>query len=529
MLGTLKQGRQTYNPLWGYALTLCLGLAATTWLGLITFKWLGLSLLTLVYMLWILWAAYFLPGLTAMFTVFLAVILINYFFIDPRFTLRIGSVQSWGMLSVFSVVAITVSHLMHKLKQQAMQAQLAAKQAAFFQSLAQTLSSHSSVNQSLQAACDLLHQTFDWQIRIVSVDAALNILHIAGDDRLEVSAASVQWAIDYQRAIGAGTPDWSMLTMCIVPFKQPLHEVLVVARPQSLTQSSYFSDIHFLQTVVEQCTVTTLKLRQQHALAEATEQMREDAFKKTLLTALSHDMRTPLTAILGATNVLSDPHIPLAAEQRLQLLQSIQSEADYLNHATENILTLVKLEAGERTLRCEWQSLHEVIQHVAQRYQQRRPAETIVVDTLTVNPAVLVNIDAILVAHALSNLVDNALQWRALQTPITLQLTQNDHRLAVTVMNIGAGFSKGFDIAAFQSHPTPKHSGRGFGLGLHIVQTIMHLHHGHLHHGQQLVETGTASTISDEECPNNPTPLYDTWVTMSFPVNSAQASLAVPE
>ncbi|MDT7850188.1 DUF4118 domain-containing protein [Methylophilus sp. VKM B-3414] len=470
----------SHRPDWQYQLVLWSGMALTTWVGVWHFASLGVTLLTLLYMLWVLWAAYFLHFATAMLTAIAAVLLINYCFIEPLYTLRVASLQSWVMLIVFAVLALTVSRAMQQLKRQRQQAQLAAQQSRFFQSLAEVLSSHLSVAALLQAACQHVQQGLGWQVCVVQLAPDMQLQRLAGESTLLVQPSSVQWALDYQRAIGAGTQDWPALGQCLLPFGFPQHEVLVVAVP-----ADHVPDLHFLQRLVQQCADATLKLRQQIALADAARETTEAQFKKSLLTALSHDMRTPLTAILGAANVLADQEITLAPAQSSQLLQSIQAEAGYLSQATENILTLVKLEAGERALHREWQSLQEVIQHVMHRYLQRTPPVSLAFAAVAEGEEWLVHMDAVLVAHALSNLVDNALQWRSTETPVALQLAREGDWLVLSVINEGPGFAPDFEIASFHSRRPAGSGSRGFGLGLSIVNTIMQLHQGQLQLTQQ--------------------------------------------
>ncbi|MEZ0210163.1 MAG: sensor histidine kinase, partial [Methylophilus sp.] len=287
-----------------------------------------------------------------------------------------------------------------------------------------------------------------------------------------VQATSVEWALDFNRPVGAGTNDWPTLGYCLLPFGFPQREVLVLDAAVTLP------DLHFLQLLTHQIAQAYTKLSQQMALAQAELSASEANFKKTLLTALSHDMRTPLTVILGAANVLTDRKIPLTAGQSQQLLQSIQAETTYLSQATENILTLVKLDAGASSLQLDWQSPQDVIQHVVSRYQRRSPPEALQVNVS--DEEVLVRMDAVLVAHALANLIDNAICWRRAESAIEVTLSINQAWLQISVLNEGPGFAEGFAISAFAPHTQRPTGTRGFGLGLSIVNTVMQLHQGKL-------------------------------------------------
>jgi two-component system, OmpR family, sensor histidine kinase KdpD len=317
---------------------------------------------------------------------------------------------------------------------------------------------------------------FGWQVSVVQLAEDGKLIRLAGMSTQDVQANSVQWALDYQRAIGAGTADWPELETCLLPFGFPQREVLVVRARRTLP------DLHFLRLLTHQVAQATIKLRQQIALAEAKREASEANFKKTLLTALSHDMRTPLTAMLGAINVLADRQITLDKVQSDQLLHSLQAEATYLTQATENILTLVKLDAGASSLHLDWESPQEVIQHVAHRYMQRTPPVPLRVSLPVANAPqeVLVKMDAVLMAHALANLVDNALQWCEADSAVEIVMTISSAWLELSVLNQGPGFPPEFSISAFAARKQPAAGTRGFGLGLSIVDTVMQLHAGEL-------------------------------------------------
>lgn len=132
MTGNFDHRALSTSPYWQVGLVLVVGLALVTSLGLYYFAALGVTVITLLYMLCVLWAAYFLRFADALFTAVIAVLLINFCFIEPRYTFGIASLQSWVVLIVFAILAITVNQAMQQLKQQRQQAQQAALQSSFF-------------------------------------------------------------------------------------------------------------------------------------------------------------------------------------------------------------------------------------------------------------------------------------------------------------------------------------------------------------------------------------------------------------
>lgn len=471
-LTALRQ--RTWSRIWPFAS--CLGLlAATTGCGVAYVQSLGLTVIALLYLLCVLWAAYFMRFALALLVAVSAFLLINFCFIEPRYTLQVASLQSWLMLGVFAIVAFTVSSVMQQLKTQTRQAQQAARESQFFQSLAELFAAQHSPQALLEAGCQHVNAVFGLQVSVLAVataEAPLQVL--AGDARVaqQLPPSSVQWALDFNRAIGAGTADWPALSHCLMPFGFQQREVLAIAAHAQLP------GLDFLRLLAHQFAQAYVTLQQQSALAQSELRVSEATFKKTLLTALSHDMRTPLTAIAGAANVLTDPHIPLASAQSRQLLHSIQAESGYLIHATENILTLVKLESGPASLHLDWQLLEDVVEHVVQRYRSR--ALAVPIEVHVHDSGHLVKLDAMLVAHALANLIDNALVWHQGESAVEVHLRIQAAGMALSVTNDGPGFPAGFEVAAFVHAAQRPAGSRGFGLGLLIVHTVMDIHHGQL-------------------------------------------------
>lgn len=468
-------------------------LGLITWLGQLYFAALGVTAVILLYLLCVLLAAYLTSFVYAMAIAILAFLLINYCFIEPRFTFQIGSAQSWLVLTVFAVIAFTVSSVMQRLKIQTLHAQNAAQQSHFFQSLAELFSNQSDPQQLLDAGCRHVVETLGITIGIVRLDQASTALeYLAGHTQafLHMQTASVQWALDFNRPIGQGTADWPALGACILPFAFGQTEAMLV------TFENQAFDLDFLKLLTHQFAQAYARLNQQKALVQAEIAASEANFKKTMLTALSHDMRTPLTAIIGAANVLRDPEIQLDRDASQRLLESIQAESYYLTQATENILTLVKLEGGADSLSLDWQLPEEIVQHVIKRYQAR--ATSIPVIAQISCRGILLRLDAILVAHALANLIDNACHWQQVAQPVLVTMTASADWLSITVINQGPGFAPGFKITPFMSHAKHASGARGFGLGLMIVQAVMEMHQGRLE---------LESSVSEPTC-----------VTMRFPV-----------
>ncbi len=518
-------------------------LMAVTLMGLHWYNQLGLGALSMLFQLCVL-AAAVLAGLRlALFSALAAVLLINYYFIAPTHTFQIDSIQSWLLLLAFALVAVFASAIIQQLKQQRLQAMQAAAAAHCLQSLSSVCAAQVSTTALLEAGLRQLAQSLANNVTLLQLkaDGKLAVLasHAADGATSEgvvppdCTANSVQWVLDFERPLGAGTTDWPEYAITLWPFSQianPTHALPAAHLPTSTSQPRLALllqgpppalPLQVVRLAVQQLALAYYKLLAQLAQQQAEQQFQHAQFKKTILAALSHDMRTPLTAIAGSAQVLARHGSALSDTVGQQLLDTIQTEVADLLQATENILTLVKLESDQQPLRLDWQSPADIIQHVCQRVQARAPEVTIQVQLVDTEEGGerLLYVDAFLVAHALTNVLENALHWREPNTPVRLEMQATASQLCLSVSNQGPGFPPDWTsrnavqrdrvatpLAGLIRQQVPADGQRGHGLGLHIVQQIM-LAHG----GSMTVQDHKLTTAQG----------YLTTVSLCFPHRSA--------
>ncbi|NOU24866.1 MAG: GHKL domain-containing protein, partial [Methylotenera sp.] len=209
-------------------------------------------------------------------------------------------------------------------------------------------------------------------------------------------------------------------------------------------------------------------------LAELASQ--EEAMQNALLASISHDMRTPLTSILGAATTLQQAN--LNAEQTAQLTALITSQTRYLANTTENILSLIRLESHSAApIPMDWQSPEELIGIVSELYKNR--GELLNIEVKIAEPELLIKGNANLIVQALVNLVDNAKQAHeglahGSNEPIQIEVNKTDKFVNIYVKDRGKGFSPNINIRDIKKFTTSKT--KGFGLGLSIVQAIAKSH-----------------------------------------------------
>jgi len=209
------------------------------------------------------------------------------------------------------------------------------------------------------------------------------------------------------------------------------------------------------------------------SLAAETERVRS-----TLLASISHDLRTPLSVIAGASSSLVEKADELKPEERKALAQSVYREAHDMSELVSKVLQMTRLDEGFIELRRDWLSVAEITGSVLARLEERLAKHLLVVDIPSDVPLVLA--DATLVEQALANLVDNAARHTPAGTAVCVSAKQRGNELVISVEDHGPGIEEGELEQVFAKfHRGPgEHLSTGVGLGLAICRAIVELHGG---------------------------------------------------
>ncbi|MEQ1599922.1 MAG: DUF4118 domain-containing protein [Methylotenera sp.] len=448
-------------------------LAITTAINHSIFSTLGITGVTLLYLLVVVLAAYFCEFLVASLTAVLAFLAINYFFIEPRYTFEVAHVESWVSLICFLIVSIVVTSLVKQLKFQTLQAATATKHAQFGRTLAENLALAADVDNLLQDTCALLQTEFDKPFGIVQTLENKKYAMQIKSGAIEMPDSSLlNWVLENGKAISPYTNYWSKSAHWLLPFNRlPSLDsirdpILVVSNISEDDSIEIFSAI---KSCVDQISLAYQRLINIEKTKQAELSAQEEAVQNALLASISHDMRTPLTSILGAATTLQQPN--LDALQTAHLSALIASQARYLAATTDNILSLVRLESSAQ-IPMDWQSPEEIIGGVTALYKNR---DEIVNFEVHINePELLIKGNASLLMQALTNLIDNAQKANLHHQPIEIEVGKTDNRINISVNDRGNGFSENFDASHINKFSTS--SAKGFGLGLSIVQAIAKSH-----------------------------------------------------
>ena len=207
--------------------------------------------------------------------------------------------------------------------------------------------------------------------------------------------------------------------------------------------------------------------------------MQTEQMRSSLLSAVSHDLRTPLASITGAASTLRSQGDRLPAETRQELLDSISDEAERLSRLVSNLLDMTRFESGGVELRRDLYPLEEIVGTVLQRMESQLHGRIVSTDLAENLP--LVFVDDVLIGQVLWNLLENALKYTPGGTPIELAAFAQEGSVIVEVRDRGPGIPSGEEERIFQKFYRGKTAGaRGAGLGLPICRAIIEAHRGQI-------------------------------------------------
>jgi two-component system sensor histidine kinase KdpD len=222
----------------------------------------------------------------------------------------------------------------------------------------------------------------------------------------------------------------------------------------------------YLVTAVVVSVLATLARRRAELLVEAEAVRRSDAIKTAVLHSVSHDLRSPLTAIVAAASGLGNPEVRLTAADRVELVATIRAEAERLNRIVGNLLDLSRLQSG---VAAPHQELWTADDLVARALDQLGPGHERVVTELD-EDARPVQTDAAQIERALVNLLENALKFSPPGTPVRVRIEPREHELLVHVQDAGPGVARAERETMFAPFARGDGSNRGAGLGLAIAR-----------------------------------------------------------
>jgi two-component system sensor histidine kinase KdpD len=299
-----------------------------------------------------------------------------------------------------------------------------------------------------------------------------------------MDASIADWAFHHGQRAGLATDTLPSSSWHYVPLQAPMRIRGVLALQPAQPRWLFIPEqVKQLETLARQIAIALERVHYVEVAQAAVVQMESERLRNTLLAAMSHDVRTPLTALLGQAQTL-EQSVSLTPEQ-LSAVRAMGHEARELSALVTNLLDMARLESGQIQLRKEWQSVEEVVG--AATRAARHALGSMVVETKVPADLPLVEFDAALMERVLVNLLENAAKYGAPLAPrspaIELSARVTPSTLVLTVRDFGEGLPAavaGREETLFDkfTRGRAESATRGVGLGLAICKAIVQAHRG---------------------------------------------------
>ena len=208
----------------------------------------------------------------------------------------------------------------------------------------------------------------------------------------------------------------------------------------------------------------------------------KEKMRGNLLRAVSHDLRTPLTSMIGASATYLENTNTLEESEKTQLISHIHEDSNWLLHMVENLLSVTRIDKGTAKVEKNLEPLEEVISESVSRIKKRYNHASV---SVTVpDEFIMVPMDATLIEQVIINLIENALKYAKTTEPIELSATKENDLIKVQVLDHGVGLHPdrlGTLFDGYSSHPNESSdASKGMGIGLSICKTIIRAHSGEI-------------------------------------------------
>ena len=455
--------------------------AGVTILALLLRQNLESSDLTMLYLLGVVVAAISFglgPAITA---AVLSVLAFDFLFVPPHFTFRVSEVRYLVTFTIMLVVAVITGTLTARLREQRERAKVRERRIAALYRLSHDLAAQSGARDVLATAVAHVQEVLGVRaLASVPTDDDAVESPVGDPSVLETEAdnEAVQGALRSGRPAGlteSGAAGSRVLHMPVVAgsgvravLSVRLHSGQVL-EPERLELFRAFSSL--IGLALERC-------RMEDRARHTQSQIEIERARSALLSSVSHDLRTPLTAITGAATTLRDDASgALGASTRRELAETIADEAQRLHRSIANLLDVTRLESGTLQVHKEWHSVEEVVGAALTRLGPELDGRTIQV-SLTGLP--LIPMDDILFEQVVRNLVDNAMRHSGNDEPVLIHGQFEDHELRLEVSDSGRGLTEEEESRVFEKFYRGRGASNrgGAGLGLAICRGIVEAHGG---------------------------------------------------
>jgi two-component system, OmpR family, sensor histidine kinase KdpD len=414
-----------------------------------------------------------------------SVVLLDYFFVPPYMTFAVADGRHVGTFAVMFVIAIVISRLTKRIRDQADTARQRELRSSRLYAMSRELADGSSLAALRRIATKHVGEAFDADICVVladaegSLDASFReeaLFAFEGKDR-----GVVDWVWTQGRTAGLGTDTLPSASARFLLLRGGRGKVGVLGirtkHPRALVDPE---QRQLLDAFVSQVATAVERVRFAEDAQRAEVEMATERLRSSLLSSVSHDLRTPLGVITGATSTLLQDEATLAPATRRDLLETAHEEAERLNRLVKNLLDMTGVAAGAIHPKKEWHPLDEIVGVALRRIETGLAGRRVEVKLPADLPPV--PLDDVLIEQVLFNLLENAIKYTPAERPIEILAQAIPGAVEIAVADRGPGVPAAERDHIFEKFYRLRHEGTegGAGLGLAVCRGFIEAHGGRI-------------------------------------------------
>ena len=414
---------------------------------------------------------------------FLSVAAFDFFFVPPYLTFAVADFRHATTFIVMFVVAIVISGLTQRVRNEASAARERELRTATLYELSRELAGAQDSQSVIQTAASLIEKVFRSKVTVFTPEPDGRVARVyASSTAGEVSERDLSiaaWVRANQHEAGLGTGTLPGGATLYVPLTASGGVVGVLGlTPDEPQRFDHVDQRRRVDAFAAQMALAVERARLAEETEKARHEIEAEQLRSSLLSSVSHDLRTPLAVITGSTSTLLQGGAGIPEATRQDLLKTVLEEAERLNRLIRNLLDMTRLESGAVKVKKEWLPLEELVGSALGRLDARLTGRDVHVALPRDLP--LVPCDAVLIEQALINLLENAAKYST--GPIEISAAIRGSEVVVEVADRGPGIPAGEEKRVFEKFHRAAREGsaEGVGLGLTICRAIVSAHGGRI-------------------------------------------------